>query len=83
MTTKIRFSRTYPLPNYTGPVPVYRAHFPWAGARDCYVRRTPAGIWETALADAPLAACHFAGASETRYSAVMAFDFYHADRTPS
>lgn len=85
--TKIKYRRLHPLPAYTGPQPVYRASFPWAGAQDCYVRRTADGkAWETApipdggfggVSAATFSECPVGTAWATRHEAAMAFDYYH------
>jgi hypothetical protein len=78
--SKIRFTKLNPLPAYTGPRPVYRADFPWAGARPCYVRRN-GKVWETAACSGNVAGVHFSAcpvssASSTRHQAVMAWDYF-------
>jgi hypothetical protein len=68
---------------YSGPQPVYIARPSWAGAQPCYVRKVGRD-WQTAplaaqgLSDhVRFAACPVSDASDTRRSAVMAFDYYH------
>lgn len=78
--TRIRYTRAYPLPAYTGPQPVYVARPQWAGAVACWVRRN-GNEWETApatgyLQNAAFHACPVSTAALTRNGAVMAFDYY-------
>lgn len=80
----LHFSKLYPLPNYDGPrSQVYRCVFGWTGSVPCFVRKV-GKVWETAeiplsgfLRDAKFSASPVAGASASRYAAVMAFDYYH------
>lgn len=82
--TRIEYTKiSHALPTYVGPLPVYVASPKWAGAKSCYVRRGPNG-WETAphngrLSKAEFSACPVAGASRTRWAAVIAFDYFHND----